>query len=162
MSASRQAAASERSRDTGERRGELVALVTRLVVAQAGLTGAIGLSYSRRNAPWIVVILMLAVALCGLAAVLRSGSHSAWIFAIGFESAFIALGLFRFFTARFLGGTLFGLVTLGVLVHPAVARAFGGLPGSGLPGSRSQALGGAQLSELGNAAGEALGGRASS
>ena len=156
MSASGQTAASERSRGTGQRQSELVALVTRFVVAQAGLTGAIGLSYSRRNGPWIVVTLMLAVALCGLAVVLRSGSHSAWIFAVGLESAVITLGLFRFFTARFLGGTLFGLVTLGILVHPAVTRAFGGLPGS-----RGQALGDAQLSELGNAAGEPFGGRAS-
>jgi O-antigen ligase len=155
VSASRQAVASERSRGTGGRPNYLVALVTRLVVAQAGLTGAIGVSYSRRNWPWIVAALMLAVALCGLAAMLRSGGHSAWIFAVGFESAFIALGLFRFFTARFLGGTLFGLITLGVLVHPAVIRAFGGLPGS-----RSRALGDTQLSEFGSAAGEAFGGRA--
>jgi hypothetical protein len=156
VSASRQAVASARSRGTGGRPDELVALVTRLVVAQAGLTGAIGVSYSRRNWSWIVVTLMLGVALCGLAARLRSGSHSAWIFAVGFESAFIALGLFKFFTAGFLGGTLFGLVTLGVLMHPAVTRAF-----SGLPGSRRQALGDAQLSEFGNRAGEAVGGQAS-
>jgi hypothetical protein len=155
VSASRQAVASERSRGTGGRPSELVALVTRLVVAQAGLTGAIGVSYSRRNWPWIVVTLMLAVTLCGLAAMLRSGSHPAWIFAVGFESVFVSLGLFRFATARFLGGTLFGLITLGVLVHPAVTRAFGGLPGS-----RRRALGDAQLSEFGNRPGEAFGGQA--
>ncbi len=34
-------------------------------------------------------------------------------------------GLPKFITAYFLGGTLFALVTLGVLMHPAVARAFG-------------------------------------
>jgi hypothetical protein len=156
VSASGQVAAGRRRRGTvRERPNELVALVTRLVVAQAGLAAAIGLSYSRRNGPWIVITLMLAVALCGLAAVARSGSHAAWIFAVGFEATFIALGLFRFFTARFLGGTLFGIVTLGVLVHPAVTRAFGRMPGQG-----SGQLGDAQLSDLGNAAGDALGGRA--
>jgi hypothetical protein len=156
VSASGQAAAGGPSHGAArERPNELVALVTRLVLTQAGLAGAIGLSYSRRNGPLIVITLMLAVSLCGLAAVLRSGSHAAWIFAVGFEAAFIALGLFRFFTARFLGGTLFAIVTLGVLVHPAVTRAFGGLSRQG-----GREPGDGRLSDLGNTAGDALGGRA--
>lgn len=156
MSAPWRAQADRRERAAArERPNELVAMVTRLVVAQAGVAGAIGLSFGRRNAPWIVISVMLAIALCGLAAVLRSGSHAAWIGAVGFEAAFAAVGLVRFITSRFLGGTLFAIVTLGILAHPAVARAFGGPPRRG-----SQGFGEAQLSDLGDTAGEALGGRA--
>ena len=80
----------------------------------------------------------------------RSGTHAAWILAIGFESAFVMFGLFRFFTSRYLGGTLFAIVKLGVLLHPAVARAFSGVPqpAEGHPGLR-------------DANGEPFGGRAS-
>jgi hypothetical protein len=138
-----------------ERPNEMVALVTRLILAQAGLSAAIGLSYSRRHGPWIVVTLMLAIALLGLAVVVRSGGPAAWILAVGSEAAFIAFGLVRFFTARYLGGTLFALITLGVLVHPAAMRAFGG-PSR----RRNQGLGGARLGDLGEAADDALGGRA--
>jgi hypothetical protein len=111
-----------------DRPAELVRLVTRLVVAQAVLAGAIGLCYSRRNVPWIVLTVMLAIALCGLAAGLRSGTHAAWVLAVGFEVTFVMIGLFRFLTARFLGGTLFAIIALGVLIRPSVASAFGGLP----------------------------------
>lgn len=61
----------------------------------------------------------------------RTGAHVAWLSAIGFESAFIMFGLIRFFSTRYLGGTLFGLITMGVLLHPAVARAFSGAQGQG-------------------------------
>jgi hypothetical protein len=138
-----------------DRPSELVTLVTRLVLAQAALTGAIGLSYGRRNVSWIMITLMLAIALCGLAAIVRSGSHAAWIFAVAFEAAYAAVGLVQFLTARFLGGTLFAVVTLSVLVHPTVIRAFGGSPRRG-----SQPLGGARLDQLGEPADDALGGRA--
>jgi ribose/xylose/arabinose/galactoside ABC-type transport system permease subunit len=111
-----------------ERSHPLVKLVTRVVVAQAGLAAAIGLSYSRRHLPSIIITLMLVVALLGLAAMTRSGTHAAWVFAIGFESAFVMFGLFRFFTSRYLGGTLFAITELGVLLHPAVARAFSASP----------------------------------
>lgn len=37
-------------------------------------------------------------------------------------------GLIRFIMSRYLGGTLFAMITLGVLLHPAVARAFSGVP----------------------------------
>ena len=109
-----------------DRSNSLVKLVTRLIVAQAGVAAAIGLAYSRRHLPSIIITLMLVAALLGLAAMTRSGTHAAWMFAIGFESAFIMFGLFRFFTSRYLGGTLFAIVELGVLLHPAVARAFSG------------------------------------
>jgi hypothetical protein len=48
--------------------------------------------------------------------------------AIGFETAFVMWGLIRFITSRYIGGTLFGMIALGVLLHPAVARAFSGAP----------------------------------
>lgn len=111
-----------------DRSNSLVKLVTRLIVAQAGLAAAIGLAYSRRHLPSIIITLMLVAALLGVAAMTRSGTHTAWMFAIGFESAFLMFGLFRFFTSRYLGGTLFAIVELGVLLHPAVARAFSGVP----------------------------------
>jgi hypothetical protein len=156
VSASGQAAAGGRRSSTArDRPNELITLVKRLIFAQAWLAGAIGLSYSRRNGPWIVITLMLAVALCGLAAAVRSGSHAAWVFAVGFEAAFVALGLFRFLTARFMGGTLFGIATLCVLVHPAVTRAFGGPRREG-----RRELGEPQLGEFGSTASDALGGQA--
>jgi hypothetical protein len=121
-----------RRRARGERH-ELVRLVTRLVIAQTGLAAAIGLPYSRRHLPSIVITLMLVAALWGLALVVRSGTHAAWTLAIGFETAFILFGLFRFFTSRYLGGTLFAIITLVTLLHPAVARAFAGQQGHGRP-----------------------------
>lgn len=132
-----------------DRSHALVRLVTRLIVAQAALATAVGLAYSRRHLPSIIITLMLVAALLGVAALTRSGTHAAWMFAIGFESAFIMFGLFRFFTSRYLGGTLFALVELGVLLHPAVARAFSGVPrpAEGHPSLR-------------DANGEAFGGRA--
>jgi indole-3-glycerol phosphate synthase len=54
-----------------------------------------------------------------LAVVVRSGTHAVWITAV-----FIVLGLYRFFFHRFLGGTLFAVAAFGVLMHPAVGRAF--------------------------------------
>ncbi|MGA8460140.1 MAG: hypothetical protein WB800_32405, partial [Streptosporangiaceae bacterium] len=41
---------------------------------------------------------------------------------------FVMFGLIRFITSRYVGGTLFGMIALGVLLHPAVARAFSGTP----------------------------------
>jgi ribose/xylose/arabinose/galactoside ABC-type transport system permease subunit len=107
----------------------LVQLATRFITAQAAAAAAIGLCYSRRHVPSIIITLMLVVALLGLAAVTRTGAHVAWLSAIGFESAFIMFGLIRFFSTRYLGGTLFGIITIGVLLHPAVARAFSGAAG---------------------------------
>jgi ribose/xylose/arabinose/galactoside ABC-type transport system permease subunit len=107
----------------------LVKLATRFITAQAAATAAIGLSYSRRHVPSIIITLMLVVALLGLAALARTGAHVAWLSTIGFESAFVMFGLIRFFSTRYLGGTLFGMITIGVLLHPAVARAFSGVQG---------------------------------
>ena len=110
------------------RPGSLTSLVARLLVAQAGASAAIGLSYSRRNVPWLVLTLIVAVALCGLAGLARSGSHSTWLIAVSIESGLAAVGLFWFAYARYMGGTLFALITLATLLHPAVARAFAAAP----------------------------------
>ncbi len=131
----------------------LVALVTRLVIAQTGLAAAIGLLYSRRHLTSIVITLMLVAALCGLVLVVRSGTPSGWLLAVGAEAAFVLFGLLRFVTSRYLGGTLFAIITLGMLLRPAVARAF-----NGPPGRARQRLGEAGLAE---AAEGAIGGRAS-
>jgi hypothetical protein len=109
----------------------LVKLATRLITAQAAAAAAIGLAYSRRHVPSVLITLMLVVALLGLAALARTGAHTAWLSAIAFESAYIMFGLIRFFSTRYLGGTLFGIITIGVLLHPAVARAFSGAPAQG-------------------------------
>ena len=111
-----------------QRRHPLVALVTRLVVAQTGLEAAIGLLYSRRHLPSIAITLMLVAALWGVVLVVRAGTQSAWVLTVGAETAFLLFGLFRFATSRYLGGTLFAIITLGTLLHPAVERAFNGPP----------------------------------
>lgn len=130
--AGRGPARAARCRD-GSETHELVRLVMRLVLAQTALAAAIGLPYSRRHLPSIVITLMLVAALWGLAMVVRSGTHAAWTLATGFEAAFILFGLFRFFTSRYLGGTLFAIITLGALLHPAVVRAFADQQGHGRP-----------------------------
>jgi ribose/xylose/arabinose/galactoside ABC-type transport system permease subunit len=128
----------------------LVKLVTRVVIAQAAVTAAIGLSFSRRHVPSMIITLMLVVALLGLAAMTRSGTQAAWVFTIGFETAFAMFGVIKFITSRYMGGTLFGIVAMGVLLHPAVARAFSGVPG---PADEARPA-------LGEAGADALSGRA--
>ena len=102
----------------------MVKLVTRLVLAQAGADAAIGLCYGRRNLPSILITLMIVLGVLALALVARSGTHVAWLVALGSESAFIMFGIVRFITSRYVGGTLLGLIAMGVLLHPAVARAY--------------------------------------
>lgn len=46
-------------------------------------------------------------------------------------TSLVAVGLFRFAHARYVDGTLLALVTLGTLLHPAVARAFAASPRRG-------------------------------
>src|SRR5215475_4696299 len=108
----------------GLRSHTLVSLVSRLLVAEAGACAAIGVGYNRRQLPWLLVTVAVAVALCGLAALVRSGTHTAWLAAITVESPLVAVGLFRFAYARYLGGTLLAIITLGTLLHPQVSRAF--------------------------------------
>jgi len=110
-----------------------VRLVTRLVVAQAAAAAAVGLAFSRRHLPSVLITLALVLLLCVLAFLVRSGARGAWLTAVGFESVFFVYGVSRFVAARYVGGTLFALVVAGTLLHPAVARAYSALPG-GLSG----------------------------
>jgi len=115
-------------RPPGEPGRLLVRLVTRLVIAQAIAAAAVGLPFSKRQLSSVLITLAMVAALCGLAFLVRSGTKTAWLVALGFEMAFVAYGLSRFFAARYLGGTLFAIITLGTLVHPVVVRAYGAAP----------------------------------
>jgi hypothetical protein len=119
-----------RRRSRADRRRQpdaLVRLASRLLVAQAGASAAIGISYSRRHLAWLGLTVIVAVALGGLAGLIRSGSHPVWLIAVSAESGLVAVGLFRFVYARYMGGTLLAIATLGTLLHPAVAGAFAGI-----------------------------------
>jgi hypothetical protein len=102
----------------------LVALVNRLLLAQSAASAAVSLSFSRKNVPSVLVVITIAAVLCGLAGLVRSGSHLAWLAAVLFESGYVVVGLVRFTFAPYLGGTLLGLVALGTMLHPAVAARF--------------------------------------
>ena len=115
------------------RRAAAVRLVTRLVMAQAAAAAAVGLAFSRRHLPSVLITLALVISLCVLAFLVRSATRGAWLTAVGFESVFFVYGVSRFVAARYVGGTLFALVVAGTLLHPAVARAYSALPG-GLSG----------------------------
>ncbi len=104
----------------------LVGLVTRFMTAQTVCSAAVGLFYSRRHLPSIIITLSLVAVLVGLVLLVRTGTHTAWLTAVGLESIYLIFGLYRFATSRYLGGTLLAIVTLGVLLAPSVARAFGG------------------------------------
>ncbi len=127
-----------------------VRLVTRLVVAQAATAAAIGLAFSRRHLPSVLITLALVASLVLLALLVRSGTRAAWVTAVSVESAFFVYGVSRFLFARYVGGTLFALVVAGTLLHPAVARAYSAVPG-GLPGHQRGEVG------FGDAAGETFG-----
>ena len=103
---------------------ELIRLVTRLLVAQAVAAAAVGLPFSRRHLPSILITLALTAGLALLAVAVRRGGHAAWLVAISAESAFVVFGVSRFLTARYVGGTLLGLIVLGTLLQPSVGRAF--------------------------------------
>ena len=104
---------------------ELVRLTTRLVMAQAGVAAVVGLPFSRRQVWTIAMTLTLVAALCLLAAAARTGTATGRNVVLLFEVFIAAIGLYRFFSARYLGGTLFAIVISAVLLHPAVARAYG-------------------------------------
>jgi hypothetical protein len=127
----------------------LIRLVTRLVIAQTVACAAVGLPFSRRQLSSILITLAMVAALCALAVMARSGTRAAWRITVTFEMAFVLYGLSRFFFARYLGGTLFAILTVGALLHPAVARAYG----------VASARTGEQASEEAGPAGEAFGGQ---
>jgi hypothetical protein len=106
------------------KRQVIIQMLTRLVLAQATLAAAVGLFYSRRHLPSVVITMLLVAVLCALAFVVRSGTHTAWVVALSVESAFVLFGLSRFFAARYVGGTLFAIIVSGALLHPAVASAY--------------------------------------
>lgn len=114
----------ERAGRTAGRPHELVRLATRLIVAQAVIAAAIGLPFSRRQLSSILMTLALVAALSVLAVLVRSGGHAAWLAAISAESAFVVFGLSRFVSARYVGGTLLGIIALVTLLRPSVGRAF--------------------------------------
>jgi len=127
-----------------------VRLVTRLVVAQAAAAAAVGLAFSRRQLPSVLITLALVVSLFLLALLVRSGTRAAWVTAVSVESLFFVYGVSRFVIARYVGGTLFAVVVVGALLHPAVARAYSAVPG-GLTGHERGEVG------FGDAAGETFG-----
>lgn len=106
----------------------LISAVSGLLLAEAGASAAIGIGFSRRNMPWLVLTVLVAIALCALAAVVRSGGHTTWLVTICVESGLTAAGLFRFGYLSYMGGTLLAMATLGMLLHPAVAGAFAAAP----------------------------------
>jgi hypothetical protein len=111
------------------------------MVAQTVCSAAVGLFYSRRHLVSIIITLSLVAVLVGLVLLVRTGTHTAWLTAIGLESIYLIFGLYRFATSRYLGGTLLAIVTLGVLAAPSVARAFGGAAG------RDQGFGESELAD---------------
>jgi hypothetical protein len=128
----------------GDRPDSLIRLVNRLITSQAAATGAIGLFFTRRHLATVLVTLAIVLVLCGLALVVRTGSHAAWVAALSVEGAFVLVALLRFVTTGYVGGTLFAIITIGVLVHPGVARAFASGPQPG-----GEALGENPLGEPG-------------
>ena len=139
-----------RPRTLGTARTAPVRLVTRLVVAQALTAAAVGLAFSRRHLPSVLITLALVVSLCLLAFLVRSGTRAVWLTAVGFEVVFFMYGVSRFVFARYVGGTLFAAVVAGTLLHPAVARAYSAVPGA-LPGHERGEVG------FGDATGETFG-----
>jgi hypothetical protein len=130
-----------------------VRLITRLVVAQAALAALVGLPFSRRHLPSVLITVALVAMFCLLALLVRSGTRPVWLVAVGVESVFFVYGVSRFVVARYVGGTLFALVIAGALVHPAVARAYSAMPGR-LPGAERGEVG------FSDATGETFGGHA--
>jgi ribose/xylose/arabinose/galactoside ABC-type transport system permease subunit len=132
-----------------------VRVVTRLVVAQAAAGAAVGLAFSRRHLPSVLITLALVVGLCLLALLVRSGTRTAWLTAVTFETVFFAYGVSKFVFARYVGGTLFAFAVAGTLLHPAVARAYSAVPGR-LSGHERGEVG------FGDATGETFGEHAAS
>jgi hypothetical protein len=111
---------------------DLVALIRRLIAVQAGLTIVLSLAFPG-GAAWLALALAISAGLAVLSGRLRSGTHAAWLTAVAAEAICLAAGLARLVSARYLGGTLLAIVTLGALLHPAVSRAFSARPDGGRP-----------------------------
>jgi O-antigen ligase len=140
-------------RQDARRPPALVRLVWRLLVAQAAAAAAVGLPFSRRHLPSILITLSLVMVVCLVAVLARTGTRTAWLAVFGFEAVFFLYGLVRFVSARYVGGTLMAAVVVGTLLHPGVIRAYSMYPGR-LAGQEGGEMG------LGDAAGDAFGERA--
>jgi hypothetical protein len=128
---------------------ELVRMTTRMVLAQAAVAVLVGLPFSRRQVWTIAMSLTLAAALLLLAAVARTGTPAARNVVLFFEVFIAAMGLYEFFTARYLGGTLFAIVVSAILLHPAVGRAYGSVSGQPATTEALPTDGGATLGSAG-------------
>lgn len=111
-------------------RHTLVRVVTRLVVMQAFVAALVGLPFSRRHLPSILITFSLVAAFCALAVLARTGTRGAWLLVTTVEGMFFLYGLSRFLVARYAGGTLLSVVIVGTLLHPAVARAYSASTGT--------------------------------
>lgn len=116
-----------RERDSGTQ-PPLVGLVSRLMFAQVCTSAVIGLTFNRRNGPVLLLTVFVVLSVGVLAVFTRSATHSAWLLAVGVEAFLLAMGVVLFVVHSYLGGSLFALVTLGTLLHPAVARQFSARP----------------------------------
>lgn len=116
-------------RQEGPRPHTLVRVVSRLMVAQALAGGLVGLAFARRQVPSIFITLSLVVAVCLVAMLARTGTRAGWLITFAFESVYFLFGLSRFISARYVGGTLFSLIILVMMLHPPVTKAYGVLPG---------------------------------
>lgn len=140
-------------RQEGPRPHILVQVISRLMVAQAVAAGLVGLPFARRQLPSIFITLSLVVAVCLVAMLARTGTRAAWLVTFAFESAYFLFGVSRFISARYVGGTLFSLTILVMLLHPPVTRAYAVFPGR-------LARGGGGDMPLPETAGDAFGERA--
>lgn len=118
------------------RRHRYVRLATILVVAQAGVALLTGLPFAGRDRgsglpaesglPAVSGVVALALGLLVLAAILRTGTPAARTTVLLVEIVAFLAGAGIFLTGgRWLGGTIFAGAVTGVLLHPAVASAFG-------------------------------------
>jgi O-antigen ligase len=130
-----------------------VRVVGRLMVAQAVAGGLVGLAFGRRQLPSIFITLSLVIAICLVAMLAKTGTRTAWLVTFGFQSVYFLFGLSRFVSARYVGGTLFSLIILVVMLRPGVTRAYSVFTGRLAPG------GGGEIG-LAETAGEAFGERA--
>jgi hypothetical protein len=106
------------------RRNAVVSLVSRLLTAQALVSAALALVYSRDSPGWLTFALVAAAMVAILAAWVRSASFLAWLLTLGFEGVYVTIGLLLFGYSGYLGGTLLAIITVGTLLRPTVARAF--------------------------------------
>lgn len=131
----------------------LVQVLGRLMVAQAVAGGLVGIAFARRQLPSVFITLSLVIAVCLLAMLARTGTRTAWLVTFGFEGVYFLFGLSRFVSTRYVGGTLFSLIILVVMLHPTVTRAYSVATG------RVAHSGGGEMG-LPETAGEAFGERA--